>query len=57
MAGSIIKINRQAKMPVHTQPNLCRVVRRICQSGQRSNTNRALLTILEMGINEVEKRN
>lgn len=42
--------------PVHNQPNLCRVVRRLARDNLHELRLKALLSVLEMSINEVEKR-
>lgn len=43
-------------LPLHTQPNLCRVAERICRDGQHANRQRALLSILEVSVDKIEKR-
>lgn len=45
----------QTKAPVHNeQPNLKRVIERICADGRHAARYEALLSILEMGINQIK---
>ena len=45
---------RQQELPVHNQPNLWRVVQRICIDNAHQARNRALHSLLEMGIYKIQ---
>ena len=45
---------RQQKLPVHNQPNLWRVVQRICIGNAHQARNRALHSFLEMSIYKIQ---
>lgn len=55
MTGNTRNTSRQQQgLPVHKQPNLLRVVQRICKDEMHRARNKALLSVLEMSINKIE---